>query len=68
MQEVCSKILQLTAGLTQLIRSGTHAGEDQDQLNHMYIDVAAIARSTRNAKESRDVFLHNEVSMQQCSL
>ena len=51
----------MTASLTHLIRSRSAAQEDQDQLNKMYIDVAAIARRTRNAKAARDHFLHKQV-------
>ena len=63
LQEVCKELLELTTSLTQLIRSDDHVKEDQDELNKMYIDVAAIARRIRNAKESRDIYLHNQVSM-----
>lgn len=63
LQEVCKDILELTTNLTQLICSHDDGQEDQDELNKMYIDVAAIARRTRNAKQSRDMYLHNQVSM-----
>lgn len=61
LQETCSHILAMTTSLTQLIRANAQLGEDQDQLNKMYIDIAAIAKRTWDAKESRDTFLHSQV-------
>lgn len=59
---MCAQILDMTATVTQLIRSGNNT-EDQDQLNEMYIDVAALARRTRTTMEHRDVYLHHQVSI-----
>lgn len=71
-QEVFSNMLQQTTELTHLIRSDKQpVTEDQDQLNQMYIDVAAVARRVREAKDSRDLYLHEQVivlNCQQCRL
>ena len=72
LQEVFSNISLRTTELTHLIRSDEQrVTKDQDQLNKMYIDVAAVARRVREAKESRDLYLHDQVivlNCQQCRL
>ena len=57
-------ILSKTDAMKRLICSGKR-GEDQDELKHRFIYLAAVARLAREAKESQDVYLSHKVI---CSL
>lgn len=60
-------MLQQTTELTQVICSDNQqVTDDQDQLNKMYTDVAAVARCVQEAKESRDLYLPEQVVALSC--
>ena len=58
---MCNEILEMTSVLTQLIRSDDCEAEEQEQLNKIYINVAAIVKRTQDAKESRNTYLQSQV-------
>ena len=60
-------MLQQTTELKQVICSDNQqVTEDQDQINKMYTDVAAVARWVQEAKESRDLYLPEQVVTLSC--
>ena len=54
-------ILSKTDAMKRRICSGKR-GEDQDEVKHRFIYIAAVARLAREAKESQDVYLSHKVT------
>ena len=62
LQQVCLKILELTAGFSQELCSDTNTQEDRKHTTQMYVDVAAIAKRTKDAQEHCNAHLEAMVS------
>lgn len=62
LQQVCLKILELTASFGQELRSDANSLEDRKHATQMYVDVVAIAKRTKDAQEHCNAHLEAMVS------
>lgn len=62
LQQVCLKILELTASFSQELCSDANSREDCKHATQMYVDVVAIAKRTKDAQEHCNAHLEAMVS------